>query len=62
MTSEQRRLMEERVVEFKAALNDPWRLLRDAERGIDPVVTRAITLQYEALIAEMEQELADDAR
>lgn len=61
MTPTQRRLLEERIAEFKQALNDPWRLLRCLEAGNDPVICQAYERQIEALIDEMEAELADDA-
>lgn len=57
MTPIQRRLLEERLAEFKQALADPWRLFRCLEEGNDPIICQATERQIEALIDEMEAEL-----
>lgn len=61
MTPRERQLLEERLAEFKQARNDPWRLLRCLEAGIDPVICQAEERQIDALIEEMEAELAADS-
>lgn len=58
MTETERRVTEEQIAGLKARLNDPWRLLRWAEKGVDQILVLAETRSLESMISDLEAQLA----
>lgn len=54
MTPIERKTTEERLAAFKKALANPWRTLRLAEKGVDPLVIDAETRSMESIVGELE--------
>jgi hypothetical protein len=59
MDAEYRQRTEAAIARMRKDLKDPWRLIRNAQAGRDPIIAEAETRQLEAMIQEFEAALAD---
>ena len=58
MTPMERKTTEDAIAELQKALDDPWRPIRLAKQGIDPIIIEAVNKQYSAIIDEFKERLA----
>jgi hypothetical protein len=57
MTPDERRTTEEQIAKFRAALADPWRPLRQIEKGVDPIIIAAEEQGIRSIISDLEDKL-----
>jgi hypothetical protein len=60
MTPEQRRITQEQIDGFEAALRDGMRPLKLIERGYDPIIVEAEERGMRSMIADLKKQLSDD--
>lgn len=60
MTPEQRRITQEQIDGFEAALRDPMRPLKRIEAGLDPIIVKAEECGMRSMIADLKKQLSDD--
>lgn len=61
MTPTERAVMEDLVARMKARLADPWRPIRDAQNGFDPIITEAETRSLRCYIEELSAKILEDS-
>lgn len=61
MTPKQRKITQEQIDKFKAVLADPMRPLKLIEAGIDHIIIKAEDDGIRGTIADLENQLAEDA-
>ncbi len=60
MTPEQRRITQEQIDDFEAALRDPMRPLKRIEAGLDPIIVKAEEDGMRSMIDDLKKQLSDD--